>query len=186
MESSSPAPVLDPSNTTNIKFIILGIVIAFIYGFSTFLLVFTFLPVFFIFLSYFIGDQQDLVIVLTPLISTLSGGLAAFLSGRAAFRSANKSGSIWNVVIGTIVSVVVGIFGVLFFSVLIYFIGGLIYGNYYEWSAGAGIALIATAFTLGCALAYGTAVIAGALTHSMLARRSIVLRNNAKIEEGLS
>ena len=180
MESSSPAPVIDPSNTTNIKFIILGIVIAFIYGFSTFLLVFTFLPVFFIFLSYFIGDQQDLVIVLTPLLAFLSGGIAAFLSGRAAYRSANESGSIRNVMIGTIVSVVVAFFGVLVFTILLYFIGSLIYGNYYESSAGAGIALIAIALTFGCVLAYGVAVIAGALTHSMLARRNI------KIREGVS
>lgn len=187
MENPSAVSSETPKPKIANKFLLLGIVVGFIYGISSFLLFFTFLPAVFIFLSIYIGTHQELMIVVTLILSTVSGGVAAFLSGRAAIRSANQSGSVWNAVIGTITSIVVAFIGLIVYFVLIYVIGSYIYSLYYEVSSGAGIFLLALAATLGAFLAYGTAVITGALMHYILAKRSArLLRNKTEIEEGVS
>ena len=188
MENSSPVSSLDSSDEHNIKFVILGVVIATVYTLPlvAFLIAFV-IPAFLILMAFGSGENFKaiyavLFVVMTS-ISLVIIGVTAFLSGRAAYRSANESGTIWNAVIGTFISIVVFCFGAFVFS----FAGIFLVGFLYEPFAASEESMIGTlpfGVALGLVVTYIVAVVCGALTHHILARRFAKQKNILKSEGG--
>lgn len=191
MENSSPVTSETPKEKKNSDLIIFGVVVGVIYSIppvSFFILV---VPYIALFLSFYIwGDKVDdngtlvtILFVLLFLVSALIVALCVFFSGRAAYRSLNVSGSIWDTVIGVFISVIVFFVGAVIFSAISIF--GL--GYFYEssatsddWAMGAFLVGI----VVGVAVAYIVALISMIGTLKILGRRSAQLEDNNKIEEG--
>lgn len=187
MENHSPVPSLDSSEKPNITFMIFGIVIAIVYTVPVVAFFIAVVPVTALLASMSLGNEETfeaifaVVFVAAITISFVICVVIAFLSGRAAYRSANESGNIGNAVIGTVVSFIVGFIGVFVFS----FGGIFLVGFLYEPFAASEESMIGTlpiGVALGLVVTYIVAVVCGALTHHILARRSANHRNMLKIQ----
>ena len=187
MEKLSPASSLDLSDEHNIKYVIFGVVIAIVYTLPLVAFLITFMiPAFLIFIAFGNGEnfQAIYAVLFVVAISILLViiGATALLSGRAAYRSVYESGTIWNAVIGTFISIVVFCFGAFVFS----FAGIFLVGFLYEPFAVSEESMIGTlpfGVALGLVVTYIVAVAFGALTHYILARRS-AKQKNILISEG--
>lgn len=196
MESSAPVSSSSSQEKPEKKFLPFGIGIGIGYGLLTLIVVF---PVTFI-VSFFFLNLVDVYVystasysfeaimlilgILSLLISLLFGGVAGFFSGRSAYRSANKSGTFRNAGFGVLSCSVVGLIGFLVFPLLCVAFSVLFLLPLFSAAGESGgtIILVVVVPIIGIFIAYVVAVISGALTHRILARRSAVTKNDSKSE----
>lgn len=199
MENSAPVSSSPSQEKPEKKFLPFGIGVGIGYGLLTSIVVF---PVILI-VSFFFLNLVDVYVystasysfdaimlvlgILSLLISLVFGGVAGFFSGRSAYRSANESGAVRNAGFGVLSCSVVGLIGFLAFPLLcvafsFLFLLPLISA---VGESGGTIILIFVVPIIGIFIAYVVAVISGAVTHRILARRSAA-KKNIKIEEGVS
>jgi MFS family permease len=182
MENSSPLP----QEKARKEPIFFGILAGGIYAIPPIAFFVLVVPYFALFLSFsFWGGEVNeqlflLLFIITIAIAVIIVALIAFFTGRAAYKSVNESGSLWNTAIGMLVSVIVFFVGAFVFSASSIFILDYFYGGH----QGDELGVFMIGIVLGVFVAYIVALLSGGLTLKILGRRSATLEKNQKIEEG--
>ena len=194
MESSAPVSSSPSQEKPEKKFLFFGIGTGIGYGLLTSIVVFPLILIvlfvvagivdsyFYSFASYSFDEAIVPILgILSLLISLLFGGVAGFFSGRSAYRSANESGAVRNAGFGVLSCSVVGLIGLLVFPLLCVAFSVFLFLPLFS-AAGESVGTIILVFVvpiIGIFIAYVVAVISGALTHRILARRSAVSKNDS-------